>query len=222
MAFCYSEAFHLLGFSSLNRASLESASDMSIALSSLFETLLTFWLCRLGIDFPLNSGATYQLTLDPLFAAVNPEKCIVRVLPAKVEIILAKATAGQKWASLEGSELAEKDVTMKESSSESDAVKRAVFSDLAAGAPAYPTSSKKGPKNWDKITADEDETESGGDPNDFFKKIFKDASPDMQRAMTKSYLESNGTSLSTNWDEVGKGKVETLPPDGMEAKSWNS
>ena len=38
--------------------------------------------------------------------------------------------------------------------------------------------------------------------------------------MMKSYTESNGTSLSTNWEEVSKGKVETLPPDGMEAKAW--
>jgi suppressor of G2 allele of SKP1 len=30
--------------------------------------------------------------------------------------------------------------------------------------------------------------------------------------MMKSYIESNGTALSTNWSEVGKGKVETSPP----------
>jgi suppressor of G2 allele of SKP1 len=40
--------------------------------------------------------------------------------------------------------------------------------------------------------------------------------------MMKSYQESNGTSLSTVWDEVGKKKVETSPPEGMEAKAWNS
>lgn len=42
----------------------------------------------------------------------------------------------------------------------------------------------------------------------------------MRRAMMKSFTESNGTSLSTNWDEVGKGKVETVPPEGVEAKKW--
>lgn len=36
----------------------------------------------------------------------------------------------------------------------------------------------------------------------------------------KSYQESNGTTLSTNWDEVKKGKVETKPPTGQEAKKW--
>jgi hypothetical protein len=30
--------------------------------------------------------------------------------------------------------------------------------------------------------------------------------------MMKSYLESEGTALSTNWDEVGKEKVAIHPP----------
>lgn len=38
--------------------------------------------------------------------------------------------------------------------------------------------------------------------------------------MEKSYVESNGTALSTNWDEVSKGRVETKPPDSMVAKNW--
>ena len=37
----------------------------------------------------------------------------------------------------------------------------------------------------------------------------------------KSYTESNGTALSTNWKDVGKGHVETHPPEGMVAKKWN-
>jgi suppressor of G2 allele of SKP1 len=39
-----------------------------------------------------------------------------------------------------------------------------------------------------------------------------------QRAMMKSYVESNGTVLSTNWNEVGSKKVECSPPEGMEPK----
>lgn len=89
--------------------------------------------------------------------------------------------------------------------------------------PAYPTSSRAGPKNWDKVVdledKDEDEDE-GKDVNDFFKKLYKDATPEQQRAMMKSFTESNGTSLSTNWDEVGKGEVKTVPPEGVEAKKW--
>lgn len=62
--------------------------------------------------------------------------------------------------------------------------------------------------------------DGGDEVGAFFKQIYKGASPDAQRAMMKSYQESNGTALSTNWDEVGKGKVETVPPAGMEVRKW--
>jgi suppressor of G2 allele of SKP1 len=90
--------------------------------------------------------------------------------------------------------------------------------------PAYPSSSKTGPKNWDNIDVDdEDEGEGkdGGDINSFFQKIYRDADPDTKRAMMKSFVESNGTSLSTSWSEAKEKHYETLPPDGAEAKEWN-
>lgn len=87
--------------------------------------------------------------------------------------------------------------------------------------PAYPTSSRNGPKNWDTIGDDEDE-EEGKDVNFFFQKLFKNADPAQQRAMKKSFLESNGTSLSTDWSDVKDRTVETVPPDGVEAKKWSS
>lgn len=66
-----------------------------------------------------------------------------------------------------------------------------------------------------------DDEEEGDAVNFFFKKLYKDADPDTRRAMMKSYVESNGTALSTNWSQVGQGKVETSPPDGLVAKKWN-
>lgn len=86
-------------------------------------------------------------------------------------------------------------------------------------APSYPTSSKTGPKDWDSIAKDDDE-EDAADVDSFFKELFKNSTPEQQRAMMKSYTESNGTALSTDWSSVAKGKVETKPPDGMEAKKW--
>ncbi|RYP78014.1 hypothetical protein DL769_003286 [Monosporascus sp. CRB-8-3] len=90
----------------------------------------------------------------------------------------------------------------------------------ASSGPAYPTSSKKGPKNWDKIDDEDDAEDGGGDVNSFFQTIYKNADDDTRRAMMKSYIESNGTSLSTSWAEAKDKKYETLPPDGSEAKKW--
>jgi len=173
----------------------------------------------MNITFPVAaSDSTYDFTLDPLYAAVNPENCITRILPSKVEIILSKATPGQKWHALESSEPIAADATTASSKPDSTQT-TSVFTTAPSKGPSYPTSSKSGPKNWDNIAGGDDEDEEDG-ANSFFKKLYKDASPEVQRAMMKSYTESNGTSLSTNWDEVSKAKVETLPPDGMEAKSW--
>lgn len=38
--------------------------------------------------------------------------------------------------------------------------------------------------------------------------------------MIKSFTESGGTNLSTNWSEVKKEKVKITPPDGMVAKPY--
>ena len=38
--------------------------------------------------------------------------------------------------------------------------------------------------------------------------------------MMKSFVESGGTVLSTNWDEVGKKEVKGSPPKGLEMKKW--
>lgn len=40
-----------------------------------------------------------------------------------------------------------------------------------------------------------------------FKKIYENADEDVKRAMNKSLFESNGTVLSTNWDDVKSKKV---------------
>lgn len=88
-------------------------------------------------------------------------------------------------------------------------------------------------KNWDGITTDilgaekekttEEDPNVGGEStlNNFFQKIFSDADDDTKKAMMKSYQESGGTTLSTNWDEVKKGTVEVKPPAGSEYKKWN-
>lgn len=73
-------------------------------------------------------------------------------------------------------------------------------------------------KDWNKVALDDEEETNDGNPDDFFKKLFANADDDVRKAMMKSYSESGGTSLSTNWEEVKKAKVETKPPSGTEAK----
>jgi len=102
----------------------------------------------------------------------------------------------------------------------------------SAGNPAATTSIKPR-KNWDGLTSEilakekeispDEDPNVGGDStvNGFFQKIFADADEDTKRAMMKSYSESGGTTLSTNWDEVSKAPVEVKPPQGSEWKKWN-
>ena len=80
-------------------------------------------------------------------------------------------------------------------------------------------------KDWDKIlkelAADDDE-DRGAD--DFFRKIYKDATEEQRRAMVKSFQTSGGTVLSTNWDDVKSkdygGKDRPDLPKGHEWKPY--
>lgn len=173
-----------------------------------------------SVSFPLATGSEFVYDFDPLCGSINTKESSFRVFGTKIELNLVKAT-DIKWATLlkEGAENTENEAT-KVSAEEAQ---------KGLGVPSssaflYPSSSKSGPKNWDSVANDDikeiEKTESDNDPNAFFRILYKNADPDTQRAMLKSYTESNGTALSTNWDEVSKKKMETSPPDGMEAKSW--
>lgn len=106
----------------------------------------------------------------------------------------------------------------------------ALASSVAPSPSEIPISHKR--KNWEGITTDiltndkektaEEDPNVGGDGtvNTFFQKIFADADDDTRRAMMKSFQESGGTTLSTNWDEVKKSKAEVKPPAGSEWKQW--
>ncbi|KAG6025379.1 hypothetical protein E4U19_003218 [Claviceps sp. Clav32 group G5] len=87
--------------------------------------------------------------------------------------------------------------------------------------PVYPTSSRTGPKDWDRIAAEEEpEEEYDNGVDTFFKKIYGDGNDDQKRAMMKSFTESNGTTLSTDWKDVANRTVGVSPPAGVEAKKW--
>ncbi|XP_032878193.1 protein SGT1 homolog isoform X2 [Amblyraja radiata] len=87
----------------------------------------------------------------------------------------------------------------------------------------YPSSSQN-TKNWDKLVTEikkeENDEKPEGDAalNQLFQKIYADGSDEVKRAMNKSFTESGGTVLSTNWTEVGTKPVAVNPPDDMEWK----
>ncbi|EPQ60655.1 SGS-domain-containing protein, partial [Gloeophyllum trabeum ATCC 11539] len=155
-----------------------------------------------------------ELVLEPLRSQIDPDASSYTVGKVKVEVRLAKIAQG-RWGQLLGDS-----------------------PDPLAAAPAptssAPTATRKQRKNWDGITTEilksEEEVTPDKDPNaggdaavnSFFQKLYSDADEDTKRAMMKSYIESGGTTLSTNWDEVGKGKVEGKPPQGSEWKKWGA
>lgn len=75
---------------------------------------------------------------------------------------------------------------------------------------AYPTSAKK-KVDWTEVEKQSNEIKEGDELSNLFKSIFKDGSEETRRAMEKSFVESGGTCLSTDWSKVGQGKVEITP-----------
>jgi len=81
--------------------------------------------------------------------------------------------------------------------------------------------------NWDKFSKEVEKQEAEEKPegDEALQKLFKDiygnADEATKRAMNKSFQESNGTVLSTNWGEIGAKNTEIQPPDSMEYKKWN-
>jgi suppressor of G2 allele of SKP1 len=127
----------------------------------------------------------------------------------QVELKMKKAEGG-KWDALEAPEQQLDELTEEEVKRRRD---------------YYPSSKAQGgdAKNWDKIVNEigDDKLEGEEALNDFFKQIYGRGDPEIRRAMNKSFQESGGTVLSTNWGEVGSKKVEGTPPDGLVMKNWS-
>ncbi|KAJ8489799.1 hypothetical protein ONZ51_g2710 [Trametes cubensis] len=180
------------------------------------------------------------LVLEPLRGQIDPSKSDYTVGKVKVEVRFAKMAHG-RWGALVGDSPDRKYIYLPSASSERSPclaarAARPAFNTALAPAPvsAAPASSapRKPRKNWDGITSEilnsekpvspDQDPNAGGDAavNEFFKKLYADADEDTRRAMMKSYSESGGTTLSTNWDEVKKSKVDVKPPEGSEWKKW--
>lgn len=187
----------------------------------------------LSISFPIQgSSSSFDYSLDPLFAEVDASASTFRITPTKVEVTLKKAQAGVKWKTLEGDHA----VSVPSEENKTSIPSHVLSATTNDAPPAYPTSSKKGAKDWDKVAKDltskkKDKEEGEGDDygmdeedgdetTRFFRHLYKGATVEQQRAMMKSYQESGGTVLSTDWSNVGSRTVVPEPPDGMEAKKY--
>ncbi|XP_063160624.1 protein SGT1 homolog [Candoia aspera] len=167
---------------------------------------ITFSEKELKASLRLSSEENYNLKL-PLLHSIVPEQSLFRILSTKIEIKMKKPEA-IRWEKLEGHD-------------SSPNLKK----DVPVSNPMllYPSSSHY-TKNWDKLVVEIKEEEKyeklEGDAalNKLFQQIYSDGTDEVKRAMNKSFMESGGTVLSTNWSDVGKRKVEVNPPDDME---WN-
>lgn len=144
----------------------------------------------------LMTADDYKLDIK-LFAPVNVERSSYKDFPSKVEITLGKED-GTRWDALE-EKLQPKPVML----------------------PPPPIHKK----NWDSLAKEVEESEEKEAQSEealqrLFKKIYSSSSPEVQKAMNKSFSESGGTVLSTNWNEVGKEKVDVKPPEGCEFRKW--
>lgn len=136
---------------------------------------------------------------------IDPEKSTFRTTRYKVEFNLVKVDATTHWISLDAED---------EPAMDTPAVAATTTQDNAQLVTSY--------DKWEQLSLSDDEkAEDEGDADEFFRKLYKDADPDVRRAMMKSYVESNGTALSTNWKDVKDKKVETVPPEDMVAKDWD-
>ncbi|KAF9453841.1 SGS-domain-containing protein [Macrolepiota fuliginosa MF-IS2] len=154
-----------------------------------------------------------SLTLEPLKGQIDTEKSTYFVGKVKVEVSLVKRAQG-RWGGLIG-----------------DAPDP--LANTSYNAPPTTSTARPRQKNWEGISDEilksekerstEEDPNVGGDStlNSFFQKIYADADEDTRRAMMKSFSESGGTTLSTNWDDVRKKPVEVKPPSGSEYKKWN-
>ncbi|CAG5160510.1 uncharacterized protein ALTATR162_LOCUS5836 [Alternaria atra] len=169
-----------------------------------------------SVSFPVVDSSEYSYNADPLYEKIDPSQSKYRITPTKIEITMRKATTGMKWHDLEHPD---GNITITQAPDASLPVRMSKDT-----APAYPTSSKSGAKNWDKVVVndldDKDEIE-GDETSHFFKQLYSGATPEQQRAMMKSYQESGGTVLSTDWSNVGNKTVVPEPPEGMEAKKYS-
>jgi len=154
----------------------------------------------LSISIKLSTTNEFQLEFE-LCDKVVKEESTTTLMSTKIEIKMKKATQ-TRWKTLE-------DKGEGTGTQQWDNVN---------------TPAKTQAKNWDKIVNEVTQGEKlDGEEslNKVFQDIYSNGTDEQKKAMMKSFTESGGTVLSTNWDEVGKKQVKGTPPDGLVMNRWD-
>jgi len=154
-----------------------------------------------SLNIAIKLSPTNEFALDfDLCDKVLKDESTTTLMSTKVEIKLKKATQ-TRWKTLED---------------KGEGVGTQQWDNIN-------TQAKPQAKNWDKIvnevTAGE-KLDGEESLNKVFQDIYANGTDEQKKAMMKSFTESGGTVLSTNWDEVGKKHVKGTPPDGLEMHKW--
>mmetsp|Transcript_32350 Transcript_32350/g.52281 ORF Transcript_32350/g.52281 Transcript_32350/m.52281 type:complete len:393 (-) Transcript_32350:570-1748(-) len=182
---------------------------------------------EVSVNTKLSDHKDFQWNLD-VYDSIVPGESTYTISPVKIELNMKKVNPGRRWAQLEIMPGAKKPNTTPSDAAPApipDAVLKASTSAEPLKPPSYPTSSKK-KNNWDQIDKEiskelEQEKPAGEDAlNKLLQDIYSKGNEETRRAMNKSFVESGGTVLSTNWTEVGVKQVEGSAPKGMDMKKW--
>ncbi|KAH9601273.1 SGS domain [Trypanosoma melophagium] len=165
------------------------------------------------------SGREYQYNIERFYAPLTPDSAVINVRPMKIEITLKKASEMQ-WPALEALESEAPKLTTPPLSDTNNTATVANTS-VPSRELKYPNSRGK---DWSAVKIDDDDVKPEGEQalNALFQQIYGNGTDEQRRAMMKSFVESNGTVLSTNWEDVGNREVKMEPPTGMEPKSYTS
>ncbi|KAG0673630.1 hypothetical protein C6P40_002862 [Pichia californica] len=156
----------------------------------------------INFKFKDSNNFEYEYKIDKLFADIDELNSSFKVFGTKLQILLVKKEL-KTWTKLENIDNID--------NNNNNIIECKIPKDEESSGIVYPSITKK---DWSKIKFDDIDDDDGNneeesqDPDGFFKKLYENAGDDAKRAMMKSFIESNGTSLSTDWNDVGSREVK--------------